>query len=196
MSEASNLTSHEKVTPDEIIGLALTAARSGEDELRAVLADVPAPIYTTDMDGWVTYYNRACVEFAGRTPVIGRDRWCVTWKLFGHDGAYIPHECCPMAVAVKERRAIRGVLAYAERPDGSRVMFTPFPTPLIDADGDVIGAVNIVLEVADDRQAGVLRAEAMRCRRLAHGVTDQQTFDTLQLMASEYDDKAKGLSEA
>jgi hypothetical protein len=42
MSEASNLTSDEKVTPDEIIGLALTAARSGEDELRAVLADVPA----------------------------------------------------------------------------------------------------------------------------------------------------------
>ena len=100
-----------------------------------------------------------------------------------------------MAVAVKEKRAIRGVVAYAERPDGSRVMFTPFPTPLIDADGDVIGAVNTVIEVTDDHQAGVLRAEAIRCRRLADAVTDRQTFDTLQLMASEYDDKARSLSD-
>ena len=33
----------------------------------------------------------------------------------------------------------------------------------------------------------------MRCRRLAHSVTDQRAVDTLLLMASEYDDKARGL---
>ena len=46
------------------------------------------------------------------------------------------------------------------------------------------GAVNILIDVTDHRQAGALRAQAMRCRRLAHSVTDQQAVDTLLLMAA------------
>jgi hypothetical protein len=99
-----------------------------------------------------------------------------------------------MAVTVKERRAVRGTFAFVERPDGTRVKFLPYPTPLIGADGDVVGAVNILIEVADEPRACVLRAQAMRCRRLAYSVTDQKTFDTLQLMASEYDEKAGSLA--
>ena len=30
-----------------------------------------------------------------------------------------------MAVAIKEQREVRGAVALAERPDGTRVMFTP-----------------------------------------------------------------------
>jgi hypothetical protein len=37
-----------------------------------------------------------------------------------------------MAVAVRERRAVRGVQAVAERPDGTHVDFRPHPTPLLD----------------------------------------------------------------
>ena len=29
---------------------------------------IAAPTYVTDAEGNVTYWNRACVEFAGRTP--------------------------------------------------------------------------------------------------------------------------------
>jgi PAS domain-containing protein len=42
--------------------------------LHALLDDMPAPIYLTDADGWVTFFNRACVDFAGRTPIPGEDR--------------------------------------------------------------------------------------------------------------------------
>ena len=179
--------------PDEIVELALAAARSGDNALHATLETLPAPIYTTDAEGWVTFFNPACIDFAGRVPVPGTDRWCVTWKLYTEAGAFLPHDQCPMAVAVKERREVRGVVALAERPDGSRVMFTPYPTPLFDADGEFAGAVNILIDVTDRRQAEALRAQAMRCRRLAHSVTDQQVADTLALMASEYDDKAHAL---
>ena len=79
---------------------------------------------------------------------------------------------------------MRGAVALAERPDGTRVMFTPYPTPLIDEDGDIAGAVNILIDVTDHRQAGALRAQAMRCRRLALSLTDQQAIDTLLLMAA------------
>jgi PAS domain S-box-containing protein len=184
---------HASASPEEIVGLALAAAKSGEDELRAVLRSQPAPIYTTDSEGWVTFFNDACVDFAGRTPTVGKDRWCVTWKLYSQDGAYLPHEHCPMAVAVKENRPIRGAVAFAERPDGTRVMFTPYPTPLIDADGDISGAVNLLIDTTDERQAGALRAQAARCRRLASSVSDERAMDMLTLMASEYEEKARSL---
>jgi PAS domain-containing protein len=179
--------------PEQMLDLVMVAAREGESELHAVLATLPAPIYTTDAEGLVTFFNAACIGFAGRTPAVGKDRWCVTWKLFTADGAPLAHEDCPMAVAVREKRQVRDVVALAERPDGTRVMFAPYPTPLHDIDGAFAGAVNILIDVTDARQAGELRAQAMRCRRLAHAVTDRRAVDTLLLMASEYDDKVRGL---
>jgi PAS domain-containing protein len=180
-------------TPEDMVSLAVAAARRGESELQAALAPLPAPIYTTDAEGWITFYNQACIQFAGRIPIPGEDRWCVTWKLYGEDGSFLPHEDCPMAVAIKEKRAVRGAVAAAERPDGTRIMFTPYPTPLIGEDGEIAGAVNILIDVTDHRQAGALRAQAMRCRRLAQSLTDRQAVDTLLLMAREYDAKAQSL---
>jgi len=193
LSDQTKRTNPAATTPEEMVGLAVAAARRGADELQAVLATLPAPIYTTDGEGWITFYNDACIDFAGRTPTLGEDRWCVTWKLYGEDGSFLPHEDCPMAVAIKEQRPVRGAVAAAERPDGTRVMFTPYPTPLIGEDGTVVGAVNILIDVTDHRQAAALRAQAIRCRRLAHSLTDQQVVKTLLLMAGEYDAKAQSL---
>ena len=57
--------------------------------------------HTTDAAGIVTYFNEAAVELAGRRPVIGRDQWSVSWKLYWPDGRPLPHEECPMALAVR-----------------------------------------------------------------------------------------------
>jgi len=196
LSDEPKRTSPAAATPEEMVGLAVSAARRGPGALQAVLTNLPAPIYTTDAEGWVTFYNKACIDFAGRTPTLGADRWCVTWKLYGEDGSFLPHEDCPMAVAIKERRPVRGAVAAAERPDGTRVMFTPYPTPLIGEDGGVVGAVNILIDVTDHRQAAALRAQAARCRRLAQSLTDRQAVETLMLMAGEYDAKAESLGNA
>jgi PAS domain S-box-containing protein len=127
--------------------------RDSERRLQELLAAIPAAIYTTDAQGRITYFNEAAVELAGRTPVIGSDQWCVTWKLYWPDGTPLPHEDCPMAVALKEGRAVRGAEAVAERPDGSRVPFIPYPTPLRDADGKVVGAINMLVDVSERKQA-------------------------------------------
>src|SRR5262249_53006442 len=115
--------------------------RDNERRLQELLAAIPAAIYTTDAQGRVTYFNDAAVELAGRTPVIGGDQWSVTWKMYRPDGTPLPHDECPMAVALRERRPVRGTEAVAERPDGTRVPFIPYPTPLRDADGNVVGAI-------------------------------------------------------
>lgn len=180
--------------PDEIVGAVAAAARADRGELQALLDSQPAPIYLTDADGWVTYFNRACADFAGRTPVPGQDRWCVTWRLHTESGAFLPHDQCPMAVALRERKQLRGLVAVAERPDGTRVVFTPYPTPILDDQGGLHGAVNILIDVTDRRQAGALTAQAKRCRRLAQSVTDSRTVRTLTQMAAEYEAQARALA--
>lgn len=182
-------------SPEELIGLAASAAARDDAELQALLDGMPVPIYLTDGEGWVTFFNRAAVDFAGRTPVPGEDRWCVTWRLHTESGALLPHEECPMAIAIRERRPVRGAVAVAERPDGTRVLFTPYPTPILDEAGRLTGAVNILVDVTETRQAAALKAQAQRCRRLAQSVGDPQTVRTLQLMADDYEGKARTLTE-
>jgi PAS domain-containing protein len=117
--------------------------------LRAVLDAHETPTYVTDPDGVVIYANAACADFAGRSPAVGVDRWCVTWKLYTADGEFLPHHRCPMAMAIKRRTPVRGVSAVAERPDGTRVAFKPMPTPLFGRNGEFIGAVNVLAPVPD-----------------------------------------------
>lgn len=127
--------------------------KASEQRLQDLLAAIPAAIYTTDAEGKITYFNQAAVDLAGRTPTIGVDQWCVSWKLFWPDGTPLPHDQCPMAIAIKEGRPVRGVEAVAERPDGTRVPFIPYPTPMRDADGKVVGAINMLVDVSERKQA-------------------------------------------
>ena len=99
--------------------LAEERLRDNERRLQELLAAIPAAIYTTDAAGRITYFNQAAVELAGRAPQLGTDEWCVTWKLYWPDGTPLPHDQCPMAIALKEGRSVRGVEAVAEKPDGT-----------------------------------------------------------------------------
>ena len=139
-------------------------AQAAEVPYRAFLDAVAVAIYTTDADGRITFFNEAAVDLWGRRPELGEE-WCGSLKLFHLDGTPMRHDECPMAIALKEHRPVRGETAMAERPDGRRVAFTPYPTPLRDADGVMIGAVNVLVDVTDRiaaEQALRTTAEALR----------------------------------
>jgi PAS domain S-box-containing protein len=119
---------------------------------RELIDALPTAIYTTDAEGLITHFNQAAVEFAGRVPEIGKDRWCVSWKLFWSDGTPMPHDQCPMAIAVREGRVLSGVEAIIERPDGNRRWFTPFARPLRDKDGNIIGGVNMLVDITERKR--------------------------------------------
>jgi len=129
-----------------------TAILRGDGYFRKILDALPAAIYITAADGGIVYYNAAAAELWGRHPELGTSEWCGSWKLYWPDGAPLPHDECPMAIALKESRAVRGLEAIAERPDGTRVPFLPFPTPLYDEDGTLVGAVNILMDVSDRKR--------------------------------------------
>lgn len=119
----------------------------GSEQFRGIVSNLPAALYTTDADGVITYFNPAAAQLWGRSPVIGEDMWCGSWRLYWPDGTALPHSECPMAVTVKTGKPVRGAEAVCERPDGSRFPFTPFPTPMFDEAGKLSGAVNMLIEL-------------------------------------------------
>ena len=64
-----------------------------------------------------------------------------------------------MALALRQQRPIRGMEAVAERPDGTRIPFIPYPTPLFDASGRLTGAVNMLVDISERKRAEAELAE-------------------------------------
>lgn len=135
-------------------------------------------VYTTDAAGRITMYNEAAVAMWGREPRAGVDQWCGSWRLFYPDGRPMGHDECPMAIALRENRPVRGEEAMAERPDGSRVSFLAAPTPLRDTAGNLVGAVNVLVDVTERNRAV---AEAERQRRLVQAITENMSVGLLMI---------------
>ena len=130
-----------------------------EREIRGLLEALPAAICMTDAVGNITYYNVAAVALWGYSPALGQSKFCGSWRLYRSDGTPLPHDECPMAMALRLRKPIRGAEAIVERPDGTRVPFIPFPTPLFDAGGALIGGVNMLVDISERKQAEKILAE-------------------------------------
>jgi PAS domain S-box-containing protein len=137
----------------DLIARAAGPLIEGDDFFRELVNALPAAIYTTDPSGRITYYNEAAAALWGCRPDLGNSDWCGSWRLFWPDGRVMPHEQCPMATAVKKQQAIRGLEAIAERPDGTRVPFLPFPTPIFNASGVFVGAVNMLVDITERKRA-------------------------------------------
>lgn len=165
-------------SPDPVI----IAALSGQ----SLLKNLPVAVYTTDAQGRITFFNDAAVTFAGRVPSLG-EMWCVTWRMFLPDGTPLPHDQCPMALALRERRPIRGCEAIAERPDGTRVPFMPYPTPLFDENGELVGGINVLMDLSDHKRAQLLLEQSPLDMGSASHAVPQPTPSAESLSGSKHD---------
>lgn len=157
----------------------LTTHRQVEDALvhsdgryREFLEALGVAVYTTDADGRITFFNEAAVGFWGRRPELGEE-WCGSLRLYHADRRPMRHDECPMAIALKENRAVRGWMAIAERPDGTFVSFVPYPTPLRDPDGRLVGAVNVLVDVTEQKQAEQALRDAADALQASNAVKDE-----------------------
>ena len=71
---------------------------------------------------------------------------------------------------------MRGMEAACERPDGTRVPFIPYPTPLHDENGQLIGAVNMLVDISERKRTE--EQQALLVRELHHRV--KNTLATVQ----------------
>ena len=148
---------------------------------RHVMQALPAAIYTTDAEGRLLYFNKAAEKMWGLTPKIGETLWCGSWKIYLSDGTLLPHDQCPMAIALKEKRALIGPEACVERPDGTRVSVLPHPTPIFDSSGTMIGAVNMLIDLTEQKRATAQQRGLSD--ELNHRV--KNTLATIQALASQ-----------
>ena len=150
MPSATPIVPHLMEWMGQSFGDALERAKP---RLEVLIQALPAAIYATDAAGRITFFNEAAAELWGCRPELGKSEFCGSWKLYWPDGRPLPHGECPMALALKQQRTIRGMEAVAERPDGTLVHFVPYPTPLYDDSGTLIGAVNMLVDISDRKRA-------------------------------------------
>ncbi|MFM9849390.1 MAG: PAS domain S-box protein [Hyphomicrobiaceae bacterium] len=146
-------TGAERLLQDLMSGRRADGVLGDDGHWRQIFQALPAAIYTTDAAGRITYYNDAAANLWGCRPELGKSEFCGSWKLYWADGTPLPHEECPMAIALRDKKPIRGMEAVAERPDGTRVPFIPYPTPLFGSSGVLIGAVNMLVDISERKQA-------------------------------------------
>jgi PAS domain S-box-containing protein len=147
------------------------ALRRREIELRRLLDALPVGAYTCDPAGLITYYNPQAVRVWGRAPRIGDpvDRYCGSFRLFATDGTPIRHDDCWMALALRNGGACEAREIVIERPDGSRATVLAHASPIVDDDGTLLGAVNLLVDISDRRRTEeALRESEQRFVRFMH----------------------------
>jgi PAS domain S-box-containing protein len=151
----------------------LTLGQKKNGFAQELLRALPVAVYTTDADGRITSFNDAAVDLWGCRPELGKSEYCGSYRLYWADGTLLPHDQCPMAMTLREKRPIRGMEALAERPDGTRVPLIPYPTPLFDEAGALIGAVNIVVDISERKRAEEALAKHRDEQAALHEFTDK-----------------------
>ncbi|HEX6334708.1 MAG TPA: PAS domain S-box protein [Flavisolibacter sp.] len=157
--------------------------KESEERFYQLIRTLQTPVYTTNAAGIITCYNQAAAELWGREPVIGQDRWCGSVKAFTATGEPLALEDGPMARCLYESKPIHGQEVVIERTDGSLRTIIPNPTPLYDREGNLTGALNVVLDVTDQRQ----QEKALRNSELMH----RQIIQSLQVAVYTTDPEGK-----
>ena len=134
------------------------ALRRSELRFRRLIEKLPAGAYTCDRDGLITYYNDRAVQLWGRAPKLHHpdDRYCGSFKLFTREGAPLAHERCWMARALRDAKDYEGEEILIERPDGTRVSALAHASPLRDESGELVGSLNILVDITDRKQAELM----------------------------------------
>jgi PAS domain S-box-containing protein len=146
-----------------------------EEHLRVLLENVPVAVYTCDREGLIEYYNPKAVEMWGRAPVL-RDtmqRYCGSFALYHTDGTPMPFEDNIMAQVIRSGIPQRNQEVVIGRSDGTRVIALVNVAPLRNERGELIGAVNCILDISDRKRAEeALNAHALRYKTLMETSTD------------------------
>ncbi|HEX5545737.1 MAG TPA: PAS domain S-box protein, partial [Nitrospira sp.] len=160
-------------------------ARLIESEMRyrSLIEHMPAAMYTIDRDGRITFYNDQAAELWGCRPNLGDDesRFCGSHKLLWPDGTPLPHGKTPMADAVQDGAVLHGQEVILERSDGTRRHLIVHIDPLRNAEGHIVGAVNLFLDITARKHVeDAVRSSEEKFRMLAEAMphfvwqTDEQ----------------------
>ncbi len=133
--------------------LAQDALAQREEAYRTLFEAVPAAVVVCDSEATVRQYNRRATEIWGREPDVGVDRCCVSFRLFGANGAPVPPERCPLLQVLRTGEPVRGEEFQIERPDGSLVPVSVNFDALRDDTGKIVGTVVVFDDISARKDA-------------------------------------------
>ena len=124
-----------------------------EHRYRQIIQGLPAAFYTCDPKGKIKSFNEAAAVLWGRQPQIGKDLWCGSWKIYRTDGSLLPLDECPMAITIRDGVPMLAQEIVIERPDGVRRHILSHPQPVFDAAGNMVEAINMLVDITEHRKA-------------------------------------------
>lgn len=135
-------------------------------DLHPLLDLLPTPVCVCDADGRLRHYSAAAAALWGRAPALDEaPAWSGAVRLFDEDGRALPHERSWIARAVNEGVPHHGRAYQIERADGERRHVIGYASPLLDASGEVVGGLDLMVDVTDRHRA----QQAERARLQARG---------------------------
>lgn len=133
-----------------------------EAKYTQLMDSLPIAVYTTDVKGYITSYNRQAVNLWGQEPAVGKELWCNSYMIYRLDGSPIPPDRCPIAITLEENRAVDGEQMLIERADGTKFFVKAYSRPMHDGEGSLIGAVDMLIEITDMVKAELIIREKER----------------------------------
>jgi PAS domain S-box-containing protein len=133
--------------------------------LQRLVEALPAPAYTCDAEGLITWFNQHAAALWGREPKLHdpEDRFSGAARTFLR-GEPIGKEDGWVAQSLREHRPILGQEIMIERPDGTRVTSLINVTPLQDETGHTIGALTVMIDISDRKRAEEALQQADRSK--------------------------------
>lgn len=149
-----------------------------------ILDMLPIATYICDARGTILQYNNRAVELWGRVPHPGQthEQFTANSRYLELDGTEAARSL--LSEVLETGKPVRDAERMIERSDGSRMIVSVNIDPLLDASGNVVGAVNCFLDITERKSMDVA-LEQSRLRAL----------EREQLLAATYEHAAIGISE-
>jgi two-component system, chemotaxis family, CheB/CheR fusion protein len=132
----------------------LRKAQVKTEELSAVLENMPVGVWITDEQGRILQTNKAANDiWRGNAPLSQSVAEYALYRCFWPDtGAELRPEEQPLARAISEKKPVTGIEYNIRRFDGSEGVLFTSASPILDKQGEVIGAVGISQDITGHKR--------------------------------------------
>ena len=129
-----------------------------------LLAALPTPAYACSPDGRLIQYNEHAAALWGRRPKLNHsaERFCGSHAMFSADGTPLEREASWMARALRDDAPYGDKEIIIARPDGSRRTVLSYVTPVHDADGMLVAATAVLVDVTQHAERRNATQAALR----------------------------------
>lgn len=124
-----------------------------EKKYQHLIENLPIAIYTSDAEGYITLYNQAATRIWGDIPVLNKEKWCGSRKLYQSNGiTSLPLENFSAECFLKAANKKEGEIII-EKETGERMHIQLHRIPSCNEDGKMSGAINMLVDITEQKNA-------------------------------------------